>query len=118
MFKVTEMYMSKPILYLVLICFSLKLSAALDPFQRQKSKKLKLPMTKKYQYLGYIKGPKLHRGFVRPAGGEVEGLNFGRNPGFGEVVVLNKQQICILKQKQQWCLDKSAQTKLWHMGMR
>lgn len=94
------------------------LYARVDPFTARGGKKIHLPIAKKYQYLGFIKGPHIYRGFVRAVGGEVQGLDFGQNPGFGRVVVLNQQQICISKRHQEWCLDKSVQAKLWYLGKK
>jgi hypothetical protein len=102
------------ILYLSMLPWVLH--ARVDPFSARQHKKIKLPMSQKYQYLGFIKGPHIYRGFVRAAGGEVQGLDFGHNSGFGEVILLTQQQICIFKQHQRWCLDKSVQAKLWRLG--
>lgn len=84
---------------------------AADPFHVKSKAQFKLDQ--KYQYLGYIKGPHLHDGFIRRSGGEVERLSFGKNIGLGQVVVLSKDRICLRKNNQIWCLLKSSQLRAW-----
>lgn len=87
-----------------------------DPFSPKHSTRAKKVQTsKKYQYLGYIQGPGQTWGFVREVGGEIERLSYGNNLGFGKVVSFSKQAICIIKQKQQWCLQRSAQASNWKL---
>lgn len=82
-----------------------------DPFKSLG--KSKVQVLQKYQYLGYIKGPDVFLGFIRQAGGGVETLKYGKNPGFGKVTTIDKNFICIVYHKQQWCLDRSTQVKPW-----
>ena len=76
--------------------------------------KPKLHVLKKYQYLGFIKGPDVYLGFVRLSGGGVETVKYGKNPGFGNVVSIDNRYICILYHREKWCLYRSNQVKPWH----
>ena len=87
-----------------------------DPFAAKHATRAKKVQTsKKYQYLGYIQGPGQTWGFVREVGGEIERVSYGKNLGFGKVVSFSKQTICISKQNQKWCLQRSAQATNWKL---
>lgn len=95
---------------LLLVLFS-AWSYGKDPFHLKVNSGFK--RDQKYQYLGFIKGPKVFYGFIRRSGGEVERLDFGKNPGFGQIILLNQQRICMTKLNKVWCLLKSSQAKPW-----
>jgi hypothetical protein len=96
---------------LILLVMPSLVADAKNPFVQSPSPKLRLEQ--KYQYLGYIKGPKRHYGFIRRSGGEVERLSMGNNPGLGKIVVLSQERICLRKKNKTWCLMKSPQLRPW-----
>ncbi len=98
-----------------LMLYSLALYAdSADPFKSRTSPIKKTSMMIKYQYLGYIKGPNLAWGFIRPVGGDILKVVLGKSMGLGKVISFNRDSLCINHAKKTYCLKRSSQALNWH----
>jgi hypothetical protein len=97
----------------LLVCHSVLAEKGHNPFVNKSVSKTRRDISIKYQYLGFIQNSTQAWAFIKAVGGDIERVQKGQSIGIGRIVYFDIKKICMNRNKQFWCLLRSAQSVNW-----